>query len=674
MIFGSHTWDGRLRRDDMSTDRSDVCAEHPGSSLLAHSSYRADIDGLRALAVVSVILYHAYSPLVPGGFFGVDVFFVISGYLITGIIHRQMREKQFRIGEFYVRRIRRIFPALILVVLVTFALGWFLLPMREMKLLGANIAGGAIFAQNFVLLGQVGYFDIAAEKKPLLHLWSLGIEEQYYLIWPLTLLLVRRWHLNGLIVSIVLMTGSFLLCLIVGPRAPDYAFYLPVTRGWELLAGSALALWQSSGNAPFAEKTSDFSLAREMVAASGLVAIAIGLAGYRPWMTDPGMFTLVPVLGAAALIGGSRTIVHRYVLSARLAVFVGLISYPLYLWHFPLMAYARIHFVEGVRIGVMATILLASFILAWLTYRIVETPLRFGYRAVRIKVAGLVAAMLALGIIGLATDRTDGLPIRIPAPIRPFMLTGKESIQYWRERICQLEPDQSAAEFAPECAGNGSRPLLLLWGDSYAASLYPGLKHFAAERRYELAEFTASACPPLMGFVNPDRPFCKDINDFVLQQVSKLRPDIVIFYSSWSYYRNPDDFRRDLGRTVALLKPLTKKIVVLGPVASWLGQGLPANILDYYTENGKAVLPERTWYRSNNNWTSAAEATLEPEARRLGVDYISARRIMCNDDGCLARIGPNGSELTTFDNGHLTLAGSVFLAGQSIDRILTFKD
>ncbi|MGC2781869.1 MAG: acyltransferase, partial [Bradyrhizobium sp.] len=301
----------------MRTDRPDVFAERPYPPLLSHTSYRSDIDGLRAFAVISVVLYHAFSALVPGGFFGVDVFFVISGYLITGIIHPQMCEKRFRVGDFYIRRIRRIFPSLVLVVAATFALAWFLLPMHEMKLLGANIAGGAIFAQNFVLLGQVGYFDMAADKKPLLHLWSLGIEEQYYLIWPLTLLLVRRCNLNVLIVSTVLMISSFALCLIIGARAPDYAFYLPVTRGWELLVGSAIALWQRAGNARPAHNTCDFSLSREMVAAGGAVAISIGLWGYRSWMTAPGMFTLIPVVGAAALISGSGTLVHKYVLSAR---------------------------------------------------------------------------------------------------------------------------------------------------------------------------------------------------------------------------------------------------------------------------------------------------------------------------------------------------------------------
>ena len=164
------------------------------------------------------------------------------------------------------------------------------------------------------------------------------------------------------------------------------------------------------------------------------------------------------------------------------------------------------------------------------------------------------------------------------------------------------------------------------------------------------------------------------MNDYVQTRISKLHPDTVILYSSWSYHRQSTDFQHALARTVALLKPLTKKIVVVGPVASWLGPGLPGNVLDYYFEGGNfSVLPERTWYRSNENWTKAAEAMVEPTANALGVEYISARRILCNKAGCLTRIGPDGADLVTFDNGHLSYPGSIFLAGQMIDRILNAK-
>jgi hypothetical protein len=235
-----------------------------------------------------------------------------------------------------------------------------------------------------------------------------------------------------------------------------------------------------------------------------------------------------------------------------------------------------------------------------------------------------------------------------------------------------MGPEQGPEEFAPECAGSGRRPLLLIWGDSYAASLYPGLKQFADERGFDVAEFSASACAPLIGYVNPSRRFCKPANDYVLKRIEELRPDVVILYGTWSV--GEGDLRDGLERTAPLLKPLTKKIVVLGPPATWTGEGLSANVLDYYYESGNfSILPERTWYRSNDNWTRALESVLEAEAAKVGIDYISMRRLMCNADGCLARIGPGGSELTAFDSGHLTHAGAIFMAGQVIDRITDFK-
>ncbi|MGJ4906704.1 acyltransferase family protein [Bradyrhizobium sp. HKCCYLS2033] len=631
--------------------------------------YRKDIDGLRAVAVLPVLLYHAFAKAVPGGFYGVDIFFVISGYLITGIIHKQMLSGRFSVADFYARRIRRIFPALITVVLVTFLIAWFVLPPRELKSLGTNIAGGAIFIQNFILLGQVGYFDLAADKKPLLHLWSLAIEEQYYVVWPLLLMLIGAWRRKSLAITLALAAASFIACIVVQTRAPDHAFYLPVTRAWELMAGSALALW-AGGRAIGNEPGPAASIGREIIAVAALLAIVAAFWLYDRKLPHPGFLTLVPVLAAAALIGTSGTLVHRHVLGARPAVFVGLISYPLYLWHYPLMAYARIHFVDGVAPSVMWGIVIASVVLAWLTYRFIERPIRFGRNWVPLKVGALVGSMAALGIVGLVADRTNGLPIRIPQSLRGFMLDGSETARFWRADKCLLKPDQSAADFAAECAGTGRHPLVLAWGDSYAASLYPGLAHFASERGFDVAEFTASACPPLLGFVHPERRFCKGANDFVIQKIAELKPDLVLLYSTWSY--GPDDIRSGLDRTVPALRELkVPRIVLLGPPASWLGESLPANLLDYYFQT-HSLLPARTKFRSNENWTRVQDEFLEAQAQRVGIQYISARRIMCNEDGCLARIGPDGSELTAYDLGHLTYPGSIFVAKQVLDAVPGF--
>jgi peptidoglycan/LPS O-acetylase OafA/YrhL len=624
--------------------------------------YRPDIDGLRALAVLPVLLYHAFPAAMPGGFIGVDIFFVISGYLITGIIHQQMLAKTFGIAGFYARRIRRIFPALIVVVLVTLLIGCYSLPPREMTSLGSNIAGSAVFIQNFVLLGQVGYFDQVADKKPLLHLWSLGIEEQYYIVWPLLLSLIGAWRARSLAITAALGVASFIACVIVQRYAPDYAFYLPVTRAWELLVGSGLALWMNGRSIGPNGQLPALQDYRQVVSLGALLVIIVALLRYNPRIPHPGYFTLAPVLAAAVLLAMRDTFVHRYVLSARPAVLIGLISYPLYLWHYPLMAYARIHFVDGVPPRVMWIIIAASIVLAWLTYQLIERPIRFGRRRISIKVAALIGSMVVLGAVGLTADLSKGLPIRIPADVRAFMLDGSETGPRWRSGKCLLQPEQSAADFAPECAGTGRRPLIAVWGDSYAASLYPGLKYFGDQRGFDVAEFTASSCPPLVGYSNAQRRVCKGANDYVVQRLAELKPEAVVFYTTWRY--NNDDVIKGLDRTIPMLRAAgINKIIVLGPPATWLGDGLPANLLDYYFQT-HSLLPARTWFRSNDAWTRPFDAFLEAQTKRVGIDFISARHLMCNDDGCLTRLGPNGSDLISFDTGHLTYPASIMLAEQ----------
>src|SRR3569833_1673173 len=311
----------------------------------------------------------------------------------------------------------------------------------------------------------------------------------------------------------------------------------------------------------------------------------------------------------------------------------------------------------------MIEIMLISGVLAWLTYLLVERPVRFGSKNVGRKIGGLVTAMIALGAVCFAANRSDGFPIRIPAPIRSFMADGNESSKYWRSGKCLMLPDQGPDQFAPECAGHGGRPLVLLWGDSYTAALYPGFKHYAEQQGFDVAEYSASTCAPLIGYVNPERRFCKPSNDYTLQKIRELRPDVVVFFSTWSY--GEPDLRGGLHRTIPLIRPFTKKVVLLGPPATWLGEGLSGNVLDNKNEsNNKSILPERTWYRSNDKWTHAIEQILQSESTNVGIDYISIRGLMCNDEGCLARIGPNGAELTAFDSGHFTHAGSIFMAGQ----------
>jgi peptidoglycan/LPS O-acetylase OafA/YrhL len=664
--------------------------------VVAHSEtlYRPDIDGLRAIAVTLVLIYHAFPHRLPGGFIGVDIFFVISGYLITKIIFGELRRHDFSLLRFYQRRVRRIFPALVVMTLSVFALGWYILPPTEFESLGTNIAGGAIFIQNLVLLGQVGYFDIAAEKKPLLHLWSLGIEEQYYLAWPLVLMVVQRLRLNAITVAVVLTITSFIAAILLIKTKPDAVFYLPFTRAWELFAGATLAIWAAhAGELPISRAISlgalrvagrvedglqklvwagdvrpKGALLQGVFAALALAAIGVAAFRYHPGIPYPGYAALVPVVAAVILIATARSAINRTALALRPVVYVGLISYPLYLWHYPLLAFLRTVWIDPPRYALLLAVA-ASVALASLTYHVIERPLRRpGVRDAG-RTLALLGAMAAVGCLGVVVVLKQGLPSRIPADVRAFVDDGGKSAAQWRSGRCLMLPEQGPADLAAECRGNGNRPLVFLWGDSYAASLYPGLSEAVAAKGGSVAEYTASACPALIDYVNSERRFCKPINDRILQIIGELRPDIIVLYSTWSY--SDQDLEAGLKKTVALLRAKQlNNIIVLGPPATWKGSGLSANMIDYYYEGGAhALLPVRTFYRTNDEWTRRVDSILEADAKANDIPYISLRKIMCNDAGCLARIGPDGSQLMAFDNGHLTTAGSRYVTNAILPLI-----
>ncbi|MDP3670189.1 MAG: acyltransferase family protein [Telluria sp.] len=372
-----------------------------------HPVYRPDIDGLRALAVLSVVAFHAFPDLIAGGFVGVDIFFVISGFLISSIIMQGLAQGTFSFGTFYARRIRRIFPALVLVLAACSLFGWFALFPDEFKQLGKHMLGGAGFVSNFVLFNEVGYFDTAAATKPLLHLWSLGIEEQFYIAWPVLLLLAWKWRLNLLAVSAVLTLLSFVLNVAGLAHWPNATFYLPASRVWELWIGATLAAFLLKPPAPGAAQ-----LPRALLAWSGLGLIALALVLVTKDASFPGWPALLPTCGAAFLIAaGPGAWPNRVLLSNRVMVWFGLISYPLYLWHWPLLSFAQIVESGLPRPAIRAGAVLLAIALAWLTYRLLERPLRRVSRA-RWPVALLVALMLAVAAGGAYVWRNAGLPLR----------------------------------------------------------------------------------------------------------------------------------------------------------------------------------------------------------------------------------------------------------------------
>jgi peptidoglycan/LPS O-acetylase OafA/YrhL len=504
--------------------------------------YRPDIDGLRAVAVAVVVGYHAFPQIVPGGFVGVDVFFVISGFLITQLILNDLLSKRFSLSGFYARRVRRVFPALIVILLASFALGWLLLLPDEFASLGTSTVGAAAFVANIVFFHQAGYFDIAAAYKPLLHLWSLGIEEQFYIVWPWILLLAfRRGHgLFWLILALGL--ASFAVNLAIVHRDPAAAFYLPHARSWELLMGCLIAcvslqgapawlvarldridriLW--AGIAARLEGKAE-RLAHDAKAWLGIALIVGAVAFLHHNSTFPGWRALLPTLGTCLIICAEDSWLNRVVMSHRAAIFLGLISYPLYLWHWPLLSFARYAETGSPSPLLTVSCVLASVALAWATYVFLERPIRFG-RPARIKVVSLAALMAAAGCIGLLTVAAGGFDIRIPEAMRDnFRDISRARVdpeKDWRLGTCLLETQHDKSKFADACLDREPRPSILVWGDSVAAALYPGLRHAQASHPFAIGQFTIAGCPPILGLVIPTRPHCKDSNDFVSSLIAR---------------------------------------------------------------------------------------------------------------------------------------------------------
>lgn len=395
------------------------------NSPLSHPKYRSDIDGLRAIAVLAVVAFHAFPGRISGGFIGVDVFFVISGFLISTIILENLDSGTFSFREFYSRRIRRIFPALIATLLGVLVVGWLLLISEELTQLGKHVAAGAIFLNNFVLQSEAGYFDGSSETKPLLHLWSLGVEEQFYLIWPLILWIVWKRKIN--IITIILFLGviSFYLNIYGINTDPVGTFYSPQTRFWELMSGSALA-WSAIYGKHVDLKTRlqldrwfkriIFQDSREpdgktftnSLATVGAIFLVFSFFVFDKSTVYPGFLAIVPILGTLFMIhAGPGAWINQALLSNKILVWIGLISFPLYLWHWPLISFAWI--VEGgvPSIKVRFAAVLLAIMLAWLTKVFIEKPFRFGRNRIQLKVSILCIALASVGLIGLAFNQTN---------------------------------------------------------------------------------------------------------------------------------------------------------------------------------------------------------------------------------------------------------------------------
>ena len=653
----------------------------PAHAPMAHPSYRPDIDGLRAIAVLLVVVHHAFPALLPGGFIGVDLFFVISGFLISSIIFQNLQRDSFSFLDFYTRRVKRIFPALSLVLIASFVYGWYNLLPADYKQLGKHMVAGAAFVSNFAFWNESGsYFADGSKLKPLLHLWSLGIEEQYYIFWPLIVWFVWKKKFNLLKVCLALFTVSLLVNLITVKFNAVAAFYSPASRFWELLIGSVLAYMKMHHLSwfqwlqpkfrvlsPLAKRYDDAHVLNTALnqwsAWVGAALLLLGVVLINPERRFPGSWALFPTLAAYLMISaGPQAWFNRVVLSNRLLVWVGLISFPLYLWHCPLLVFAEISQGHIPSVDMRLVMVAASILLAWLTYRLVERPIRFG-KNTRVIPVVLCAVLVAIAAAGRYTYTHGGFENRFPQFIQALLHNQPALAEGWRSNTCILEQGHPSSEFAESCVDKNKRPLLFLWGDSHAAALYPGLKHLQDTGAYDfgVAQRTGAVCPPILGDA---RPWCNEINTDSFRLMKELKPEIVMMYAYWSHGL---DGKGGLGglydltkldATVAELRNIgVKKIILMGPSPYWKNS-LPHNIVETWKKGNPLKKPPlRMGYGEfglNPN-LPLFDKQMQAIAHRLDVTYISGVAFLCNEEGCLTRDSEDGVKVASVDYGHLTV-------------------
>ena len=612
--------------------------------------YRAEIDGLRAVAVIPVILYHAGFELFSGGFVGVDVFFVISGYLITTIIHDEIKNNTFSIAHFYERRARRILPALLFVCLACIPFAWFWMLPAAFKDFGQSLMAVNLFSSNILFSRESGYFAAAAELKPLLHTWSLAVEEQFYLFFPLILLAFRRFRDVSLLGVLALISLLSLGLAEFASRAyPGANFYLLVTRAWELGIGALVAIAM-----PYMRKPG--ALLEQGLPIVGMLLVGFAVFYFDSSLPFPGVWGLIPVLGTALIIAYATpaTLVAR-LLSLKPVVTIGLLSYSAYLWHQPLFAFARITRVESTPVYLLLSG--GSIVLAYFTWRFIEAPFRNKRNFSRRQIAGIsVSAAAVLIAMGAYISFKDGFDYRYNDQQRSILAFGDYDFAgAYREGECFLSTEQSFEAYQADCFAPAEREnVVAIWGDSQAAALSFGLRELANH----FTQLTASACPPLLEYSKKARPNCRELNDFALRKMGELKPARIILHASWKskYGRQAGSLEDLLANSISRLQQITpgSEILVLGNSPQWR-PSLPEQMVAARVSLQDQALLAPSAYADY----LAVDQRVRKIANNAGVGFVSILERYCEQEGCLTSLEYAGQfEPFVWDRRHLTRASS----------------
>ena len=661
----------------VKSNGSSVDLALPPAPVLTHPKYRPAIDGLRAIAVLSVVIYHAFPNTLKAGFIGVDIFFVISGYLISSIIFENIDRGSFSFGQFYGRRIKRIFPALTLVLLSCLVFGWFGLLGDEFKQLGKHMAAGAGFVSNFFLWQEVGYFNNAAETKPLLHLWSLAIEEQFYIVWPLIVWLTWKRKCLFLSVFISLGVASFAYNVYLVRLDPTATFFSPATRIWELLTGVLLAYFSTQAKQNAAASDAAWharQTTRQLASTLGVLLLGFGLYRIDSGRPFPGTWALFPVLGSFLLIfAGPAAWFNRFVLSNRVLVWVGLISFPLYLWHWPMLSFMRIVESETPSLGFRVLAVGLSVLLAWMTYYIVEKPIRLesagGKSSLKTAVLGGLVAIL--GVAGLTIYQNDGVPARAAAQIN--------GVNTW-DNLTFATPCNfitNGPNHDDWCnIGNApdKPPTTLLIGDSVGNNFAPMLQRYseqAGDSAFVFRQFGRGLCH---GFPEIAYENCTELVNATRAYIEKTPSvDTIILAVNWPLYFNGFDrvgatpvssqqFKTAFEKNVAYYQSLGKRVIVF--LAPPVGANPRACLTRPMRMSDKSSCNLALTEALHNDGQYRDYFTMY--LKSIKADTFDPFKYMCDEANCKVT---DGTRIYYVDHEHFSVFGGQFLADAAKDDL-----
>ncbi|MEO7917387.1 MAG: acyltransferase family protein [Dokdonella sp.] len=643
--------------------------------------YRPDIDGLRALAVLAVVLFHFGIGPFGGGFVGVDVFFVISGYLITCIIQKEIDGANFTFAGFYERRMRRLFPALFAMMLVVLAAGTvFLLPSDLLKL-GNSTLATLVFVSNVWFMRQSGYFDASSALNPLLHTWSLAVEEQFYIGLPVLLLLIAKFsrrYLKWILLASALL--SLLACLVVQPLQAKLTFFLPPFRAWELLIGA----WMAVGGCAVIR----LAPAREILAALALLVLIGSFIWIPNGISFPGWIAMFPVLATASLLHLGResgTRIHR-LLSWKPLAGIGVISYSWYLWHFPIIVLANYHnAMQPLPAMPRVGLLVLSLIVSVASYRWIETPFR---RRKNTRAPNVTRSAVLVGVA--------------VSSLVAFAAVGVKQDRGWRSRVSNEVASMDGARMPiipfKACDDKGPQPanvscvvgqldsphIALIWGDSHALAWAPGLDAYLAQESIKGVLAVNSGCAPLLGLRNPKDPSCLQHNEAVIAWLQQHPVDRLYLIAAWASWSMPDegydliDLDRERGndrlfvpalqRTIHRVQLLAKKIILIGPTPGAPDQ-LPLRLALQLWKGTPAPRPVAVVVvNARNNWFWHGASSLEKVDNLQTVDPTDW---FCDNIEC--KYSFEDAKLLYRDGHHLSVAGALFAADHLGAEIATSR-